>query len=61
MATAFNHAVDFFARREERPCHRWALKAMELAQFVDDEGVLRRVLEDKFARLSFDDADQPRR
>lgn len=53
VATAFNHAVDFYARGEEDACHQWALRAMELAACMDDGGGLRDVLQDKFAKLTF--------
>ncbi|KND94187.1 hypothetical protein TOPH_00844, partial [Tolypocladium ophioglossoides CBS 100239] len=54
VATTFNHAVDFYARGEEDPCHRWALKAMDLAEYVDDGGGLAAMLRDKFAKLRLD-------
>lgn len=51
VATTFNHAIDYYARGEENPCHSWALKAMELAGYLEDGGVLRGSLQAKFARL----------
>lgn len=54
VASTFNHAIDFYARGEEEACHRWALKAMELAAYMDDEGQLRGLLQDKFAKLRFE-------
>lgn len=51
-ATTFNHAVDFYARGEEDACHQWALGAMDLPTYVDDGG-LRGMLQDKFAKLRF--------
>ncbi|UKZ81939.1 hypothetical protein TrVFT333_009717 [Trichoderma virens FT-333] len=36
VATSFNHAIDYYARGEEETCHRWALKAMHLAEYIDD-------------------------
>ncbi|KAH6608155.1 hypothetical protein Trco_004468 [Trichoderma cornu-damae] len=54
VATSFNHAVDYYARGDEGPCHVWALKAMDLAEYVDDGGVLRDTLQAKFAKLQFD-------
>ncbi|EHK16036.1 uncharacterized protein TRIVIDRAFT_40031, partial [Trichoderma virens Gv29-8] len=53
VATSFNHAIDYYARGEEEPCHRWALKAMHLAEYIDDGGVLRDTLHEKFAKLQF--------
>ncbi|OTA08309.1 hypothetical protein A9Z42_0092510 [Trichoderma parareesei] len=54
VATTFNHAIDYYARGEEEPCHRWALKAMHLAEYLGDGGLLRDTLQDKFAKLQFD-------
>lgn len=53
MATSFNHAVDFYARSEEEKCHRWALKAMDLATFMEDGGQYRDLLQEKFSKLRF--------
>lgn len=58
VATAFNHAVDFYARGEEQLCHGWALKAMDLAEYLGDSGTMRSVLQDKFAKLRFDGRDR---
>jgi hypothetical protein len=54
VATVFNHAVDFYARGDEHQCHSWALKAMDLAEYVTDGGDLGNTLQDKFAKLRFD-------
>ncbi|KAJ6439499.1 TPR-like protein [Purpureocillium lavendulum] len=55
VASSFNHAVDQFARGDEAGCHRWALKAMDLAGQVDDNGALAAALHDRFARMRFED------
>lgn len=55
VASTFNHAVDHYARGEEASCHKWALKAMDLAEYVDDKGALAATLQDRFARLRFED------
>lgn len=54
VARSFNHAVDCYARAEEELCGAWALKAIELAGWMDDGGELRGVLEGKFAKLNFE-------
>jgi hypothetical protein len=55
IASTFNHAVDLYARREGRDvCHRWALKAIELAGFMEDGGSLRNLLQQRLAKLSFE-------
>ena len=55
VASTFNHAVDHYARGEEASCHKWVLKAMDLAEYVDDKGALAATLQDRFARLRFED------
>lgn len=56
VATSFNHAIDFYARGDEAPCHRWALKAMDLAEYMDDQGSMRNMLQERFAKLKFTDS-----
>lgn len=53
MATSFNHAVDFYARNEEEKCHKWALKSIDLATFMKDDGNYRNLLQEKFSHLRF--------
>ncbi|PTB40057.1 hypothetical protein M441DRAFT_459152 [Trichoderma asperellum CBS 433.97] len=54
VATTFNHGIEYYVRGEADACHRWSLKAMNLANYVDDGGVMRDMLHDKFAQLQFD-------
>ncbi|KAL7969957.1 meiosis protein SPO22/ZIP4 like domain-containing protein [Trichoderma sp. SZMC 28014] len=54
VATTFNHGTEYYVRGESDSCHRWALKAMDLATYVDDGGVMKDMLHDKFCRLQFD-------
>lgn len=58
IATTFNHAIDFYARGEEDPCHQWAHKAMDLAEYLDDGGQMRTILQDKFMKLRFEGKDR---
>lgn len=51
VATAFNHAIDIFARGDEALCHRWALKALDLAQYMDDGGDMKTVLQERVVKL----------
>lgn len=60
VATTFNHAIDFYAHGEEDPCHRWALRAMDLAAYLEDNGQLQNVLQAKFAKLRFEKVDHTR-
>ncbi|KAM0464297.1 hypothetical protein ACHAPV_002851 [Trichoderma viride] len=54
VATTFNHGIEYYVRGESDSCHRWALKAMDLANYVDDGGVMRNMLHDKFSQLQLD-------
>lgn len=54
VATTFNHGIEYYVRGESDSCHRWALKAMDLAIYVDDGGVMRDMLHDKFSQLQLD-------
>lgn len=36
--TAFNRAMDFYRVSEDGNCRRWAGKAIELAELVDEDG-----------------------
>jgi hypothetical protein len=52
----FNHAIDLYARGEEEMCQKWALKAMELAAYMKDDGQMKLLLEAKFSKLRFQNA-----
>ncbi|KAL6901334.1 meiosis protein SPO22/ZIP4 like domain-containing protein [Trichoderma evansii] len=54
VATTFNHGIEYYVRGEGDTCHRWALRAMDLANYVDDRGVMRDMLHNKFAQLQFE-------
>ncbi|CAI6098659.1 unnamed protein product [Clonostachys chloroleuca] len=58
VATAFNHAVDFFTRGEEDLCQRWALRAIELAGAMEDAGQMSDLLQGKLAKLPFQSRPQ---
>ncbi|KAF7546657.1 hypothetical protein G7046_g9241 [Stylonectria norvegica] len=51
VATTFNHAIDVFARGDEGLCHRWALKALDLAEYMDDGGDMRDGLQERVVKL----------
>ncbi|KAL7926473.1 meiosis protein SPO22/ZIP4 like domain-containing protein [Trichoderma austrokoningii] len=51
VATTFNHGIDYYARGESEACHTWALKAIDLAGYVDDGGVMRTMLHNNFSQL----------
>ncbi|KAH7133344.1 meiosis protein SPO22/ZIP4 like-domain-containing protein [Dactylonectria estremocensis] len=53
VATTFNHAIDILARGDEALCHRWALKALDLAEYMDDGGDMRNVLQERVLKLDF--------
>jgi hypothetical protein len=49
--TAFNHSVDYYLQDNDERCRKWANQAFILAQWLDDDGVLRTHLMEKFASL----------
>ena len=51
VATTFNHAIDVFARGDEELCHRWALKALDLAGYMNDDGDMRDMLQERIVKL----------
>ncbi|KPM36312.1 hypothetical protein AK830_g10246 [Neonectria ditissima] len=51
VATTFNHAIDILARGDEALCHRWALKALNMAEYMDDGGDMRRLLQERVVKL----------
>ncbi|KAK7423893.1 sporulation-specific protein 22 [Neonectria punicea] len=53
VATTFNHAIDILARGDEALCHRWALKALDMAEYMDDGGDMRNVLQERVVKLGF--------
>ncbi|KAG6005942.1 hypothetical protein E4U21_007505 [Claviceps maximensis] len=53
VARAFNHALDYYVGFQEGRCRVWALKAMEMAELMQDGGVLRETLQARFDHLRF--------
>lgn len=51
--TAFNHGVDYYLQENDELCKKWADQAFILAQWLEDGGVLRDHLMEKFASLKF--------
>ncbi|KAF9771923.1 hypothetical protein IL306_010392 [Fusarium sp. DS 682] len=52
IATTFNHAIDILARGDEDLCQRWALKALDLTEYMDDNGDMRDMLRERVVKLS---------
>lgn len=44
IAATFNHAIDMSGRDDQKLCHKWALKALELAEYVNDGGDMKHTL-----------------
>ncbi|KAF4459421.1 transcription factor [Fusarium albosuccineum] len=51
VATAFNHSLDILARGDEKLCQQWALKALELAEYMDDGGDMKHVLRERVVKM----------
>lgn len=58
-ATAFNHAIDLYGAYERERAKEWGSTAMNLAHYCPDKG-FERMLQDKYMRLSFEDAERNR-
>ncbi|UZP34115.1 hypothetical protein NXS19_001931 [Fusarium pseudograminearum] len=51
VAATFNHAIDISRRGDEGLCQQWALKALELAEYMDDGGDMRDSLRKRAAEI----------
>ncbi|OJJ76328.1 hypothetical protein ASPBRDRAFT_51956 [Aspergillus brasiliensis CBS 101740] len=49
---AFNRAVDYYLAAADADCRRWAGKAISLAELVEDDGALGRLLRGKLEMLT---------
>ena len=49
---AFNHAVDLYVSEEDNSCQSWFTKALNIAQFCTDAGLLE-LFQNKYAGLKF--------
>ena len=55
LATStFNRAVDAYSASDETECRRLVEQALELADRVQDQGILRRLLVERYGYLRFD-------
>ena len=50
---AFNEGVDLYGRGENDAAKRWITEAMNLAHYVDDDGVLQSLVHEKFLTLTW--------
>ncbi|KAM5343083.1 hypothetical protein ACJ41O_014049 [Fusarium nematophilum] len=53
ITTTFNHAIDVFSRGDKALCECWALKALELAEHMQDGGDMRDLLRERVVKLGF--------
>ncbi|KAH8714206.1 meiosis protein SPO22/ZIP4 like-domain-containing protein [Ilyonectria robusta] len=53
VATTFNHAIDILARGDEPLCHQWALKALDMTEYMSDGGDMRNLLQERVVKLGF--------
>ncbi|RKK55326.1 hypothetical protein BFJ66_g4151 [Fusarium oxysporum f. sp. cepae] len=51
IATTFNHAIDILARGDEDLCQQWAMKALDLTEYMDDNGDMRDMLRERVVKL----------
>jgi hypothetical protein len=55
VATSFNHAIEYYTREDDVKCRMWAEKAISLAQWAEDGGVLCELLRKKYSGLVWKD------
>ncbi|KAG5959576.1 hypothetical protein E4U57_000588 [Claviceps arundinis] len=53
VVRAFNHALDYYVRFEEEGCRVWAGRAVQMAEEMDDGGVLAGALRGRLEHLRF--------
>ncbi|TXC04890.1 hypothetical protein FocTR4_00001914 [Fusarium oxysporum f. sp. cubense] len=51
IATTFNHAIDILARGDEDLCQQWAMKALDMTEYMDDNGDMRDMLRERVVKL----------
>ncbi|KAF2463463.1 SPO22-domain-containing protein [Lindgomyces ingoldianus] len=51
--TSFNQAIDFYVANDDAKCRLWAEKALGLAQWAEDGGMLRGLLMEKYSGLTW--------
>jgi len=52
---SWNHAVDLYSVGKDEECKKWALKAINLAHYCEDEGRLEKNLQDRFGSLKWEE------
>ena len=51
LSATYNHAVDLYLQENDNQCKIWADQAFLLAQWLEDDGVLREMLMEKYSSL----------
>jgi hypothetical protein len=49
--TTFNRAVDYYLQEDDEKAKKWAEQAFVVAQWMEDEGVMRDFLMGKYSNL----------
>ncbi|KAH7257673.1 meiosis protein SPO22/ZIP4 like-domain-containing protein [Fusarium tricinctum] len=52
IPTIFNHGIDILARGDRDLCQQWTLKALDLAEYVNDGGNMRDTLRERVVKLN---------
>ncbi|SPJ87099.1 related to transcription factors [Fusarium torulosum] len=52
IPTTFNHGIDILARGDQDLCQQWTLKALDLAEYVNDGGDMRDTLRERIVKLN---------
>ena len=52
VTRAYNFAIDYYCAENFEACQVWAAKALRLAHYMPDNGVLEHLLQGKYAELT---------
>lgn len=51
---SWNHAIDLYQADRDGECKKWCAKAIDLAHYCSDEGVLEGSLQGRFTTLKWE-------
>jgi hypothetical protein len=52
--STFNRAVDYYLQEDDANCKKWAEQSFVLAQWLEDDGLVRKLLLEKYSALQFE-------
>ncbi|CEJ89909.1 hypothetical protein VHEMI05724 [[Torrubiella] hemipterigena] len=54
VATSFNRAVDHYVQGDHQRCKEWASRAIDLANYTGDDGLLKKAVESRYSELKLE-------